>query len=104
MLASKQPETIDLFTMRRQSPALRELPTRLHCRNLWSSISTIRNGRCRQHFLLEDLKPPDAPLLIASFRSEDIEEQTFSNKCCCKRALISVVNFSWDRWLWKRTI
>ena len=79
---SNQPETIDLFTMRRQAfGALRELLTRLAQQKLLVIyIDDLQWADADSIFLLEDLlRPPDAPplLLIASFRSEDIEEQPF---------------------------
>ena len=79
---SKQPAPIDLFTMRRQAfGALRELLTRLALQKpLIIYIDDLQWADADSIFLLEDLlQPPDAPplLLIASFRSEDIEEQTF---------------------------
>lgn len=79
---STQPETIDLFTMRRQAfGALRELLTRLaQQKSLVIYIDDLQWADADSIFLLEDLlQPPDAPplLLIASFRSEDIEEQPF---------------------------
>ena len=77
-----QPETIDLFTMRRQAfGALREILTRLAGQKpLVIYIDDLQWADADSIFLLEDLlQPPDAPplLLIASFRSEDIEEQSF---------------------------
>jgi len=77
-----QPETIDLFTMRRQAfGALREMLTRLAGQKpLVIYIDDLQWADADSIFLLEDLlQPPDAPplLLIASFRSEDIEEQPF---------------------------
>jgi serine/threonine protein kinase/tetratricopeptide (TPR) repeat protein len=79
---AKQPETIDLFTMRRQAfGALREILTRLaEQKPLVIYIDDLQWADADSIFLLEDLlHPPDAPplLLIASFRSEDIEEQPF---------------------------
>jgi eukaryotic-like serine/threonine-protein kinase len=79
---SNQPETIDLFTMRRQAfGALRELLTSLaEQKPLVIHIDDLQWADADSIFLLEDLlRPPDAPplLLIASFRSEDIEEQPF---------------------------
>ena len=77
-----QPETIDLFTMRRQAfGALREILTRLAGQKpLVIYIDDLQWADADSIFLLEELlQPPDAPplLLIASFRSEDIEEQPF---------------------------
>lgn len=79
---ANQPETIDLFTMRRQAfGALREILTRLaEQKPLVIYIDDLQWADADSIFLLEDLlQPPDAPplLLIASFRSEDIEEQPF---------------------------
>ena len=79
---SREPETIDLFTMRRQAfGALRELFTRLaQQKPLIIYIDDLQWADADSTFLLEDLlQPPDAPplLLIASFRSEDIDEKPF---------------------------
>ena len=79
---SAQPETIDLFTLRRQAfGALRELLTNVaRQKPLVIHIDDLQWADTDSTFLLEDLlRPPDAPplLLVASFRSEDIEEQPF---------------------------
>jgi eukaryotic-like serine/threonine-protein kinase len=79
---SAQPESIDLFTLRRQAfGALRELLTNLAKQKpLVISIDNLQWADADSIFLLEDLlQPPDAPpmLLLASFRSEDIEEKPF---------------------------
>src|SRR5262245_54900907 len=79
---SGEPETIDLFTLRRQAfGALRELLTRLaQQKPLIIYIDDLQWADADSTFLLEDLvRPPEAPplLLITSFRSEDIEEKLF---------------------------
>src|ERR1051325_3143707 len=79
---SAQPETIDLFTLRRQAfGALRELLTNVaRQKPLVIYIDDLQWADADSMFLLEDLlQPPDAPplLLVASFRSEDIEEKPF---------------------------
>src|ERR1051325_10768647 len=79
---SAQPETIDLFTLRRQAfGALRELLTNLAKQKpVVIYIDDLQWADADSTFLLEDLlQPPDAPplLLVASFRSEDIEEKPF---------------------------
>jgi len=79
---SSRPETIDLFTLRRQAfSALRELLTNLgRSKPLVIYIDDLQWADNDSIFLLEDLlRPPDAPplLLICSFRTEDVEEQAF---------------------------
>ena len=79
---ARHPESIDLFTLRRKAfGALRELLTRIAKRQpLVIYVDDLQWADADSIFLLEDLlRPPDAPplLLIASFRSEDIEEKPF---------------------------
>src|SRR5262249_11762197 len=79
---SHQPETIALFTMRRQAfGPLRKILTRLSQQKpLIIYIDDLQWADADSTFLLEDLlRPPDAPplLLITSFRSEDIVEKPF---------------------------
>ena len=79
---SREPETIDLFTMRRQAfAALRELLTNLAKRKpLVIYIDDLQWADDDSIFLLEDLlRPPDAPplLLVTSFRTEDVDDKQF---------------------------
>src|SRR5438477_9875689 len=79
---SAQPETIDLFTLRRQAfGALRELLTNIASQKpLVIYIDDLQWADADSTFLLEELlRPPDAPplLLVAGFRTEDIEEKPF---------------------------
>ena len=92
---SHQPESIDLFTMRRQAfGALRELLTRLaEQKPLIIYIDDLQWADADSTFLLEDLlRPPDAPplLLVTSFRSEDIDEKPF-----LKQMLVQTATGQW---------
>lgn len=79
---SARPETVDLFTLRRQAfGALRELLGRIaERRPVVISIDDLQWADADSTFLLEDLlRPPGAPrlLLVGSFRTEDIEAKLF---------------------------
>jgi serine/threonine protein kinase len=79
---SARPETIDLFTLRRQAfGALRELLGRIAKRQpLVIYVDDLQWADDDSTFLLQDLlRPPDAPkvLLVASFRTEDLESKLF---------------------------
>lgn len=79
---SARPETIDLFTMRRQAfGALRELLGRIANRQpLVIYVDDLQWADDDSTFLLQDLlRPPDAPkvLLVASFRTEEVESKLF---------------------------
>jgi serine/threonine protein kinase/tetratricopeptide (TPR) repeat protein len=77
-----RPETVDLFTLRRQAfGALRELFGRIAWRQpLVIYIDDLQWADADSIFLLENLlRPPDAPpmLLVGSFRTEDIDAKPF---------------------------
>src|ERR1700682_3521474 len=79
---SARPETVDLFTLRRQAfGALRELLASIASRQpMVIYIDDLQWADADSTFLLEDLlRPPDAPklLLIGSFRTEDTEDKLF---------------------------
>jgi eukaryotic-like serine/threonine-protein kinase len=77
-----KPETVDLFTLRRQAfGALRELLSRIAAHQpVVIYIDDLQWADADSIFLLEDLlRPPDAPplLLVGSFRTEDIDNKPF---------------------------
>src|ERR1041384_5820975 len=79
---AKEPETIDLFTLRRRAfRALREILAKLAERKpVIIYIDDLQWADTDSIFLLEDLlRPPDAPklLFIVSFRTEEIDEKPF---------------------------
>ncbi|HMJ25002.1 MAG TPA: protein kinase, partial [Pyrinomonadaceae bacterium] len=79
---SARPETVDLFTLRRQAfGALQELLGRIASRQpLVIYIDDLQWADADSTFLLEDLlRPPGAPklLLVGSFRTEDIDDKPF---------------------------
>ena len=79
---AKEPETIDLFTLRRRAfRALREILAKLAERKpVIVYIDDLQWADADSIFLLEDLlRPPDAPrlLFIVSFRTENIDEKPF---------------------------
>lgn len=79
---SARPETVDLFTLRRQAfGALQELLGRIASRQpLVIHIDDLQWADADSTFLLEDLlRPPGEPrlLLVASFRTEDVDDKPF---------------------------